>query len=30
MNNSLYETLGITPEEKKLRGKDFEDVVKRQ
>ena len=26
----LYERLGITPEEKKLQGKDFENVVKRQ
>ena len=27
---TLYETLGITPEEKRLQGKEFEDVVKRQ
>ncbi|MCL2312401.1 MAG: DnaJ domain-containing protein [Firmicutes bacterium] len=26
----LYERLGITPEEKKLQGKEFEDIVKRQ
>jgi len=27
---SLYDVLGITPEEKRLQGKDFEAVVKRQ
>jgi molecular chaperone DnaJ len=27
---SLYDVLGITPEEKRLQGKDFENIVKRQ